>query len=164
MSSLQHIVARRLGYPGCRTKPIRPPGARFHTHHPARGRASTLMDHACGGAVNSSPIFYSGKRPIGRPDQPLDASCNTMTSMTQQEAAQASLGAATGGSQPAVVQTTYSRCAEPQTKSGESWIDRLLCLLFRFPEYGVSAADICAMSMPDAWGVYLFFCSVAQGA
>ena len=44
-----------------------------------------------------------------------------------------------------------------------TWIERLRWLAARFPEYGIGA-DLCALSVADAWGLYRFLVRVADGA
>ena len=42
-----------------------------------------------------------------------------------------------------------------------AWLDRLQCLLARFPQYGVGA-DAAALPVADLWGLYRFLCRVAD--
>jgi hypothetical protein len=44
-----------------------------------------------------------------------------------------------------------------------AWLERLQWLAARFQEYGMGA-DLCALSMADAWGLYRFLARVADGA
>ena len=44
-----------------------------------------------------------------------------------------------------------------------TWLERLQWLAARFPEYGIGA-DIFALSVADAWGLYRFLARIAVGA
>jgi len=42
------------------------------------------------------------------------------------------------------------------------WLDRLQCLSARFSHLGIGA-DIAALSIVEAWGLYLFLSRLADG-
>jgi hypothetical protein len=42
------------------------------------------------------------------------------------------------------------------------WLDRLQCLSVRFSHLGIGA-DIAALSIVEAWGLYLFLSRLADG-
>jgi hypothetical protein len=44
----------------------------------------------------------------------------------------------------------------------ETWLDRLQCLSVRFARLGVSS-DLAALSMIEAWGLYLHLTRLAEG-
>jgi len=44
-----------------------------------------------------------------------------------------------------------------------AWLERLQCLAARFPELGIGP-ELAALSMAEAWGVYLFLARLADGA
>ena len=44
-----------------------------------------------------------------------------------------------------------------------AWLERLQCLVARFPECGVGP-DLGALSTADAWGLYRFLSRLANGA
>lgn len=44
-----------------------------------------------------------------------------------------------------------------------AWLDRLQCLAARLPGLGIGP-ELAALSMAEAWGVYLFLSRLADGA
>ena len=44
----------------------------------------------------------------------------------------------------------------------ETWVERLQCLSARFSHLGIGA-DLAALSMIEAWGLYLFLSRLADG-
>lgn len=44
----------------------------------------------------------------------------------------------------------------------ETWLERLQCLSVRFSHLGIGA-DIAALSIIEAWGLYLFLSRLADG-
>ena len=44
-----------------------------------------------------------------------------------------------------------------------AWLERLQCLVARFPELGMGA-DLAALTAADLWGLYRFLSRVADGA